>query len=871
MRTRLLFTLWIVILFLLPPPLTIAPIHMEIGASAQEDNPRFLITPYYGHASINSWFDHRTPTYDYTENYLVTYQGYERRNDDPASCNIGVNCYDGHNGIDFNKVYDPVLAAADGTVKKVQWDTDNIHKENHQHGYGLFIEIQHTVNNINYITRYGHLTTATVQVDEFVTAGTVIGTSGNTGGSSGAHLHFDIRIVITPVTDERVIDPFGWQPAPDATVTIDPWTQSMSGHSSWCMWIDGEWANLCPQTPAHPSRPIPAPTSGDITNQEIIVDDDGIGFSKGYGGLWNHPCLPGNCTGWTGAGAGIGNHSYYGLADGNTIVDQWARWDLQLQTSYSRIYEVYINIPAISDLDSNTFSWQAKYYIADATNPPIIYSATVDEYEGMGRGWLSIGTYFLIGNRSYVYTTDATGEDNNTHCKTGPSYWCLLTADAVRLIPRGTTYLPNVQSSTGGVTSKVLVRNNGGGSTPTKVSFLSRTGGICASIWESIPADAYRTYTTACSTVASVIVDSYFDISVVGMTSKSNGIDADNGIRPPYQGDQAFETTTTWLYAPAVFGNKYGWNSTVYLVNTGGSSANVTIYFKGRSNGSPPNPDAIQSYSIPSRYQRTPIDVSTVLNNWVGSLVIVSDQPLAGQIYERSIDGTRSATYNTASGGSTTLYAPALYKNQWGLGSAIVVQNLSTTFAATVDLDFYDRSGVKTGPTYTFIAIGTERAEGVNLSSIASLGTSWTGSVHITSRGGQPLAARVITDSLTHGSFSYNAATLPANYVYLPRAAKNANGRTTGYTFQNIDSESVDVTAYYYDDDTGALVYTKEWTASNNNQMAGYATIGQAQGGDPLADGWEGSIVLVASRPTIVAIMREDTSNSYGAFSGSVR
>jgi len=87
-----------------------------------------------------------------------------------------------HKGIDFaGKLGTDILAAGDGKVKKVRYSS----------GYGLYIVIDHG-NNIT--TTYGHLKDANVKVGDIVKASQVIGKLGNTGLSTGPHLHFEIKV-----------------------------------------------------------------------------------------------------------------------------------------------------------------------------------------------------------------------------------------------------------------------------------------------------------------------------------------------------------------------------------------------------------------------------------------------------------------------------------------------------------------------------------------------------------------------------------------------------------------------------------------------------------------------------------------------------
>lgn len=92
-----------------------------------------------------------------------------------------------HEGIDFAvPVGTAVMASSGGVVTRAGWAS----------GYGLVVYIQHE-NGVE--TRYGHLSKLLVSVGETVTQGEKIALSGNTGNSTGAHLHFEIRINGTAV------------------------------------------------------------------------------------------------------------------------------------------------------------------------------------------------------------------------------------------------------------------------------------------------------------------------------------------------------------------------------------------------------------------------------------------------------------------------------------------------------------------------------------------------------------------------------------------------------------------------------------------------------------------------------------------------
>ncbi len=85
-----------------------------------------------------------------------------------------------HKGIDIGASYEDVYAAASGYA----------YNATNPGGYGTYIMIFH---GDGYATLYGHLNSSHIRNGQYVSQGQVIATSGNTGGSSGAHLHFEIR------------------------------------------------------------------------------------------------------------------------------------------------------------------------------------------------------------------------------------------------------------------------------------------------------------------------------------------------------------------------------------------------------------------------------------------------------------------------------------------------------------------------------------------------------------------------------------------------------------------------------------------------------------------------------------------------------
>jgi murein DD-endopeptidase MepM/ murein hydrolase activator NlpD len=99
-----------------------------------------------------------------------------------------------HSGMDIASHYgDIVRATADGVVTVA---------DNGRSGYGRLVVIDH---GFGVSTWYGHLSAFKTQVGAHVKAGDVIGLEGQSGRSTGPHLHYEVRIYNTPVNPWRYL------------------------------------------------------------------------------------------------------------------------------------------------------------------------------------------------------------------------------------------------------------------------------------------------------------------------------------------------------------------------------------------------------------------------------------------------------------------------------------------------------------------------------------------------------------------------------------------------------------------------------------------------------------------------------------------
>jgi murein DD-endopeptidase MepM/ murein hydrolase activator NlpD len=104
-----------------------------------------------------------------------------------------------HPGIDFSAPSGtPILAAGNGTVLKVEAD----------HAYGQFVEIKHSDG---FVTKYAHTRKIYVQQGQTVTRGQAIAEVGNTGRSTGPHLHYEVSINGTLINPMQALANHGAQ------------------------------------------------------------------------------------------------------------------------------------------------------------------------------------------------------------------------------------------------------------------------------------------------------------------------------------------------------------------------------------------------------------------------------------------------------------------------------------------------------------------------------------------------------------------------------------------------------------------------------------------------------------------------------------
>jgi len=131
------------------------------------------------------------PLYDDSlQNWSMPLEGTEY-----VTSKFGPRGYRYHYGTDLRvSVGDTVRAVFDGVVRICKYNRG---------GYGYYVLIRHH-NGLE--TLYGHLTGREMKVGQHVKAGEFIGHGGNTGRSTGPHLHFEVRYKGVPIDPQTIFD-----------------------------------------------------------------------------------------------------------------------------------------------------------------------------------------------------------------------------------------------------------------------------------------------------------------------------------------------------------------------------------------------------------------------------------------------------------------------------------------------------------------------------------------------------------------------------------------------------------------------------------------------------------------------------------------
>ena len=169
------------------------PAHLSPGLAVDLDNPASFLYPEWSNENIHNYADAVMP-----DSVIISMKGYCMPTDSTRITDkFGYRPRRGrsHMGLDVKvKVGDTIRAAFDGKVRISRYE---------RRGYGHFLVLRHPKG---LETVYGHLSKKLVEENDIVHAGDPIGLGGNTGRSTGSHLHFETRILGNAINPAYLFD-----------------------------------------------------------------------------------------------------------------------------------------------------------------------------------------------------------------------------------------------------------------------------------------------------------------------------------------------------------------------------------------------------------------------------------------------------------------------------------------------------------------------------------------------------------------------------------------------------------------------------------------------------------------------------------------
>jgi len=173
-------------------PVVIPP-YLSVGTAVDLDNPAAYLYPDWNNEYVHTFEGAVLP-----DTVVISTKGYHMPTDSTyITDKYGYRPRRGrmHMGLDVKvKIGDTIRAAFDGKVRISRYE---------RRGYGHYLVLRHP-NGLE--TVYGHLSKRLVDENDIVHAGEPIGLGGNSGRSTGSHLHFETRILGNAINPENMFD-----------------------------------------------------------------------------------------------------------------------------------------------------------------------------------------------------------------------------------------------------------------------------------------------------------------------------------------------------------------------------------------------------------------------------------------------------------------------------------------------------------------------------------------------------------------------------------------------------------------------------------------------------------------------------------------
>jgi hypothetical protein len=267
-----------------------------------------------------------------------------------------------------------------------------------------------------------------------------------------------------------------------------------------------------------------------------------------------------------------------------------------------------------------------------------------------------------------------------------------------------------------------------------------------------------------------------------------------------YEGFDSSDAGTS-LYFPGNYKNYYNFYSEIVIQNAGNVTANLKGTFRDK-NGTilAENLNLGQVAANASRTIKM-ADLAQLpsgnTNGLFGAVVTSDEQaPLVGVVnIWRSQPTSGTASYSGFTGGSLNLYAPALYKEYYGFGSALTIQNVHPTQNAAGTVTYSN------GTTASFNLVPGAAQEFYQPANAAlpsgNVNGVFAAKVEATSGSIVGLVSLSIPDGANGDFASYNVPNSASSTVNIPNVMSNYYGYFSAVTVQNTGNTPTNITITY--------------------------------------------------------------------------
>ncbi len=337
-----------------------------------------------------------------------------------------------------------------------------------------------------------------------------------------------------------------------------------------------------------------------------------------------------------------------------------------------------------------------------------------------------------------------------------------------------------------------------------------------------------------------------------------------------YEGFNTADTATS-LFFPGNYKEYFGFNSEMVIQNAGSAAATVEVDFYAadgnKINSSPISLGTIQSNASQTFPMSSSIFASLPSGNsgLFGAVVTATNnQPIAGVVnIWRSSGPAGTAGYSGFTTGSTELFVPSLYQNYFNFGSALTVQNISSSETANVTVT-YQNGATENFTLAPFAA--RELVQGNAGASLPSGNQSGLFGATVTTTGGSIVGLVSLSQFFTpvqdaNAFASYSVPASTGTSLNIPVVLKNYFGFFTAVTVYNAGDTATTVTMTL---PAGTEPYTQSIPARSSQNFIFLKDAGPIPDADP---GTQTSATITSSNNApLVAVIQQNTESSLTRF-----